>query len=95
MMTFDDAKECTFTPFVNGERKKTFSIKGWIDGLGENFKLRFPMIFKDFLWVIMIYYYFQWFLKISYDCLRYHLIFNDSIWIRMMSYDFAGFHMIP
>jgi len=46
MMTFDDAKECTFTPFVNGERKKTFSIKGWIDGLGENFKLRFPMIFK-------------------------------------------------
>ena len=45
-MTFDDAKECTFSPFVNGERKKNASIKGWIEGLGENFKNRFPMIFK-------------------------------------------------
>lgn len=46
-MTFSDIKECTFRPFVNKQRgKQMYTIKEWVEKLGENFKSRFPMVYK-------------------------------------------------
>lgn len=31
LMTFSDAKECTFKPFINNDGKKLWSIKEWLE----------------------------------------------------------------
>jgi len=46
LMTFSDAKECTFKPFINRDGKKLWTLKHWIEKMGENFEKKFPMIFK-------------------------------------------------